>query len=299
MYQIVFPEELRADKEGFEFIASLIYKKGLDVETEVCMNFSMLHDIDANLSAALGAIFDLLINKKNKKVYFAAPKVEKVRTILSRNHFLQAFITITKIENRGNFIEFMRFKPDETDKFKQYIDDELIHKELFPTHTKLVGEKIMESIFEIYANATMHGESNMICSCGEYNENNSLHTLDMTIVDCGKTIPDNVNQYLRNKSESEKNHCECLDWAFIEGHTTKSCSGGLGLFILKDFIQQNEGKIQVVSGKGVLEFSKGETKTYELYHNFPGTIVNMKFNVDDEKVYYLKGESQENLKDLL
>ena len=68
-----------------------------------------------------------------------------------------------------------------------------MHKQRFPSHSELAGEKILESIYEIYANAVSHGETKYVYSCGEYKEMTCV--LDMTIVDCGVTIPMKVNDF--------------------------------------------------------------------------------------------------------
>ncbi len=299
MCKITFPDKLMADKAGFDFIASLFHNETCELCEEIYMDLSSISYIDANLSAAIGAIFDSLKDDRKKKVLYFSPKSKGVRKILSRNHFLQSYDIKTTIDDSEKFIIFKRFNANEIDAFKQYVDDGLIHKKKFPTHTAIVAEKILESIFEIYVNAMTHGDSKVIYCCGEYNEKNSQHTLDMTIVDLGKTIPYNVNEYHRQKKLEQMSHCECLEWAFEKGNTTKSDTGGLGLSLLKEFIQLNAGTIQMVSGKGVLEISGKDPTHYELQYEFPGTIVNVKFNFDDTNIYYMKGESQENLKDLL
>ncbi len=299
MCKITFPGKLMADKAGFDFIASLFYNEAYESYEEIHMDLSPIVYIDANLSAAIGAIFDSLKYYKKKQVFYISPKLKGVRKILSRNHFLQSYDIVTTIDDSEKFIAFKRFNANEIDVFKRYVDDGLIHKKKFPAHTRSVAEKILESIFEIYVNAMTHGDSKVIYCCGEYNEKNSQHTLDMTIVDLGITIPYNVNEYLQRKKLDQMSHCDCLEWAFEKGNTTKSDTGGLGLSLLKEFIQLNKGTIQMVSGKGVLEISDKDPIRYELNYEFPGTIVNVKFNFDDTNAYYMKGESQENLKDLL
>lgn len=134
----------------------------------------------------------------------------------------------------------------------------------------------------------MHGETEYVYACGEYNT--KIHTLDMTIVDCGLTIPHNVNTHLSKNGLVTLNPCEAMVWAFEDGNTTKSNTGGLGLAILKQFIGMNKGCLQMVSGNAFLEFDENGTKSQLLSIQFPGTIVNVKFNFDDRNRYLMEGE---------
>jgi hypothetical protein len=83
-----------------------------------------------------------------------------------------------------------------------------------------------------------------------------------------------------------------------KGHTTKDQPGGLGLAILKEFITLNNGALQIVSANGMLDYRNGTTSTSVLQSDFPGTIVNMEFNFDDDTFYSLNDE-EIDLNDLL
>ena len=182
-------------------------------------------------------------------------------------------------------------------KFKKYIDSELIHKQKFPAHTDLVGDKMVESICEIYANAIMHGKSDYVYACGEYQEDDKI--LNMTIVDCGETVAKNVNSFFEGKGKPQVSSAEAIEWAFVSGNTTKTDTGGLGLAILKEFIDQNQGSLQMISDTGMLELNNGMVKQESLNNSFPGTIVNMKFNFADSKKYFMAYEKNTDFNDLL
>lgn len=221
-----------------------------------------------------------------------------MRKALSRIHFLKAWNVPTKTEERDNFVEYRRFGSEDVASFMKYIDVGVIKNHRFPRHTDLAGSKILESILEIYVNACTHGKTDFVYSCGEYKEDS--HWLEMTIVDCGRTIPTNVNEFLANRHIPLLGHCDAISWAFIEGHTTKNEPGGLGLAILKDFIRMNDGELQVVSGYGMVEYNGLKSEQSLLKTQFPGTIVNMKFNFDDQKNYYMASEAKDiNVNDLL
>ena len=251
------------------------------------MDFAGCIHFDANLSAALGAI----LNKLEEEGYRVGIKNIKggVRRTLSRNCFLKVFSNEATSLEKEDFIEYKKFCCNESTSFKQYIKTGLIEKQNFPKHTERAGDKVLESIYEIYANATNHGDCSHVFCCGElHGDINPV--LDVTIVDCGNTIMHNVNKYTKKKGLITMNACEAIEWSMKSGNTTKDVPGGLGLAILQDFIMLNKGALQIVSANGMLEYRNDNTTTSFLTDSFPGTIVNMEFNCKDENIYKLPNE---------
>ena len=292
-HTIYVPDTLQSDVEGYTFLASIlpIVNQNLSKEDDLIVDFSRCSTLNGNLSAALGALLDKSLPLV-KNVFITRPMNKTVNRTLARNHFFRAWQVETQIEEKENYVEYGKFRSDiSAFQFKRYIQEGLINKQKFPQHTNLAGERIVESIFEIYVNAATHGDTDFVYSCGEYISDK--HILEMTIVDCGRTIPGNVNDYLARKKLNGIGDCEAIEWAFISGNTTKSQTGGLGLAIIKEFIELNQGSIQVVSGFGFIEYREGSVERASLQIPFPGTIVNMKFNFDDNKKYYMKSEIQQ------
>ena len=287
------PILLQTNQEGYNFISELYHTMSEQDDKNLLIDFSKCKFADGNLASALGAILDKLL-AKGFTIKLLTPPVKQVRKVFSRNHFFRAWEVKTLTEERENYIDYRKFPSNDSASFKVYIDEGLIHKQKFPKHTELAAQHIIESIYEIYANAAMHGQTSHVYSCGEYKEDS--HTLEMTIVDCGITIPINVSNFLQDSISD----CDAIKWAFKEGNTTKNNTGGLGLAILKDFIKMNKGAIQVVSGRGMIEIQGDNVEQFLLNKGFPGTIVNMKFNFDDNKNYFMKSERKEyNANDLL
>lgn len=296
MYICKIPKEVKTNKEGYKAIASIYHAIMNQHDNFIQIDFSDCIRFDANLSAAFGAVLDKTIHAKGCAVWFSRAN-KAVRRKLGRNNFLRAWNADINTEDREHYITYQKFPREKHIEFKQYIEDELLKKQKFPRHTKLVGQNIQISIFEIYANAIMHGKTEYVHSCGEYN--NNLHTLDMTIVDCGLTIPHNVNTYLLRKGKPTLGSCDAIKWAFVNGNTTKDTPGGLGLAILKQFIELNNGCLQVISGDAFLEFNANGVESQLLNAHFPGTIVNMKFNFDDDKKYLMAEERNIDKNNLL
>lgn len=278
-----------ANKAGYEFLCEIYDDMHSVNNTAIYVDFKRCRSFDANLSAILGAIFDKRQNE-GCDVYLRPPQFAGVRRALSRNKFFRAFDLDTANEDRENYIEYRRFDVSDTQLFKEYVDVELIQKERFPDCTEKAKIKIIESIYEIFANAVSHGGSDYVYCCGEVHSRKSKNMLDLTFVNLGFSVVDNVNNYMNGKGLPSLDPCRALDWAFVEGNTTKQTTGGLGLSILKQFVEMNEGTIQMISGNAMLEIEAGNHVETLLDRSFPGTIVTVEFNCDDNKTYLTTDE---------
>lgn len=289
--RLEFPisQRISADKEGYDFLSALFDNMSKAKCDELLVDFKLCKGFDANLSAVLGAIFNR--QKDNgKAVFLRKPDFPGVRRALSRNKFFKAFDLDTNNEDRENYIEYRRFSVEDTQSFKEYIDTELVQKKRFPNCTERAKEKIKESICEIFANAADHSGCLDFYCCGEVHARGGRNMLDMTFVNLGTSIVENVNNYLKSRQVLPMTSCETLEWAFVEGNTTKQIPGGLGLAILRQFIKMNEGTIQMISGDAMLEINGDTATDTKLNLWFPGTIVTVEFNGDDQKTYLMTDE---------
>lgn len=60
--------------------------------------------------------------------------------------------------------------------------------------------------------------------------------------------------------------------------------------MLKDFIQMNEGKLQIVSRFGYYEFSSRGSSIKKMDYDLLGTCVNIEINTEDTSSYCLSSE---------
>ena len=287
--EVFISQYVTANKTGYEFLSEF-YESTMQTDSEkIYVDFTWCKEFDANLSAVMGAFLDKL-TYDGHNIFLRSPKSPGVRRALSRNKFFKAFDLETKYEDRENYIEYRRFGVSDTSAFKEYIGTELIQKKRFPKCSEKAKSKIIESIYEIFANAVSHGGCNNVYCCGEVHTRDGRTMLDLTFVNLGRSVVENVNKFLMGKGAAPMSSCKTLEWAFVEGNTTKSIPGGLGLAILKEFVEMNDGTIQMISGDAMLEI-KGKIPTDTVLSKwFPGTIVTVEFNCDDEKEYMLTDE---------
>ncbi|KAA6352632.1 hypothetical protein EZS27_000084 [termite gut metagenome] len=287
MYIKVKPH-VKNDLQGYTDLISLYHQVTKSNESDIVFDFKNTSWFEANLVAVLGAI-ECLAKAKEYKIQRANIS-DKVNDIFKRNGFLEP-LPFAHIGNAGTIISFQQFTPEQAGTFNEYISRELLSKPDFPNHSPLLGKRIGESIFEIFENARTHGKCEYIHTCGQYFPNTSSARLDMTIVDMGNTIVNNVNSFLTHSNKNALLAHDAIEWAIQTGNTTKTDrSGGLGLGLLMDFIRLNKGGVQFVSGEGYLEFRKGRIRKEIISEGFPGTIVNMEFNFNDDAFYHLQGE---------
>ena len=140
-------------------------------------------------------------------------------------------------------------------------------------------------IYEIFVNAQIHSASPFIYTCGQFFPNKNK--IEFTIVDTGIGFKEKINQ----RFNSNLSAIQAIKWAVQDKMTTKiGVSGGIGLAVLKEFIELNKGKMQIVSSDGFYQFdSEGELDN-QFSGQFPGTIVNLQFKTDDKHNYSLKNE---------
>lgn len=294
---IEIPNNIRSDFNGFDWFVNTYHGiKDINFET-ITFDFQYCRWFEANLCAVLGAICHKATQNLNDIEFINI--ASSVELVFSKNEFLKhfggkwVFIDLNKTT-----IKYRRYQSTEQGLFKKYLDDELLSKEDMPNMTDLLKKKINESIFEIFENAVTHGASEYVFSCGQYYPQKSPPRIDFTIVDLGKGIKSNVNQFL-SKSLSG---AEAINWAVEKNNTTKrgNTPGGLGLKLIRDFLRVNKGEIQIVSADGFWQQDKkNNIFASDLKRNFSGTIVNLEFNIDKESIYYLTKEANElNEKDI-
>lgn len=284
---IVLENNICTDFEGYKQLI-LLYDKIKNLQdVNIVLDFSIISWFEANLCAVLGAIM-FLMEKRGVTFSFKGMS-KKLQDILERNCFLKGY----HYENRqkDTVVGFQKFRPEQDNEFNEYIIFELLSKPDFPKHSKLLGKKITESIFEIFENARTHGKCEYIHTCGQYYPRKSPARLDMTIVDIGHTFYKTVNDYFKDekiKFKAEK----AIEWALEYGNTTKTnITGGLGLALIIEFLKLNKGCMQIVSADGYCEIKGGNIRTRHFQSLFPGTIVNIEFNFDDSCFYKLKSEA--------
>lgn len=237
----------------------------------------------ANISAALGALLDQL--KIANTQCFLGDIDYRVSQILAKNGFLSSHFGYQKVEDTHNTtIPYFKLASQDGKAFNEYISYYLLERDEMPKMSQGVIDKMMELIHELFANAQMHSATQHVYTCGQFFP--QKNKIEFTIVDTGIGFKENINRkFKRNLSARQ-----AITWAIQDKNTTKENTGGLGLTMLKEFTDSNNGKIQIVSNDGYYQFENGYESTSSLRNEFPGTIINIQFNTNDNNSYILKQE---------
>lgn len=287
MHISVAEGSLNSDYSGFERIINLHDQiKTINSEDELIVD--MPHWFDANMCAPFGAILSI---PNNKNVGITLNCNDQVMEILQKNQFLPnfGFNKPSKPDYYGSTIEYVQFDVNDDNKFKNYVETHFgndMHR--IPKMSQELLRKFRGSLYEILGNSVIHSETNHIFACGQYFH--LQNRLDFSIVDLGIGFHGNINEKM-NLHLSPK---DAIVWAMKENQTTKkggTVPGGLGLKLIKDFIEKNNGKMQIVTYNGYWEFSKKRTTLNTFSSNFPGTVVNIEINTADSSYYCLGSET--------
>lgn len=232
---------------------------------------------DANLCTVLGSILDRISQDGFNTISFSFIQND-IQKILQKNNFLSFYGFYNRLEDKHHTtIEYKKLKPTEARKFNIYLEEELLSRKELQKMTEYIHEKISESIQEMFINAIYHSRTEYIYTCGQFHP--FRKELDFTIVDTGIGFARRIEENLDIPNISSK---DAIKWAMTDGNTTKKdVSGGLGLAILKEFITQNKGKIQIISGNAFYELSNNVETISILDYFFDGSVISMNFNTND------------------
>ncbi len=251
------------------------------------INLTIAKFFAANMSAILGALLDKLQENLNLIKFVEINK--SVERILQKNTFLTYFNFSTAIDNYQTAIPYFKLKPTDSKFFNNYIFKELLNSQKFSEMSRKLRNRVAEAIYEIFVNAQIHSESEYIYTCGQFYPNKEQ--IEFTIVDLGIGFKNKINE----RFKSNLTAVQAIKWAVKDRSTTKiGISGGIGLALLREFVDLNGGKIQIISNNGFYQYSKQGEETNFFDSDFPGTVVNLQFRMDDDNYYLLETEIDTN-----
>ena len=300
---------IKVEKINTLFDAISIYDDiSTAIEHECILDFSDAEFIRNNYLSIIG----LAITKRkeyNKKISILAPdfhKNRKVYNAMSNIGFLGEFISErNNVDFHGTMIKYTHIPLNEQEKISEFYKHfmERLQCHIGNLSPQLLN-KIIQKIYELFSNVFRHSEDELGLFCsGQFYPSNKR--FNFTIVDGGITIPTNVNRFLLKRFKEKSKiidkiqgkefnklcNVDAIKWAMKENNST-SDEGGLGLSLLEQLIIKSGGKLEILSKKGYYAISNGKTISRELEESFPGTIISIELTTNEDKYYYLKGESE-------
>jgi hypothetical protein len=214
-------------------------------------------------------------------------KLSSLETAVRNNLRKNGFLRDLGFDHRAGGNNTIPFRADPTQNeraFLAYLSDDWLGRGWVDVSDAL-KDAICCAVLEIYANAFEHGHSTVgVFSCGQFYP--IKQEIALAFVDFGIGIPQSVSVVPEAAALSDSLR---IAWALERGNTSKKGNRGVGLDILRSFVQVNNGKMDIVSHSGFVRLSRSGSYSPPRNHRFPGTIFNITLKVD-EKRYAFKSE---------
>jgi hypothetical protein len=281
-------KNIKSNYTGYMNLLNYYSKFNNSTDHDIRLDFSDVKQFDLNLFAVLSAICTTFSEKDYKITLFKLS--EGLRRKLQEHKFPDVQLSETYDDKN---IGYKKFESTQLLEFSNYIDLQVLSYPEFPSMSKQLKQKMNDSLGEVFGNVNMHTEAKEVFCCGQIFP--STHRLDFTIVNLGKTIKQNVNEFFNLTNSVYTGNT--IAWAVENEHSTKlDKTGGFGLAILSDFVKINNGKLQIISDNEFWELGRNNEETKSNFFNnaFNGTIVNIEFNTNDNASYVLNSEINEN-----
>lgn len=261
--------------------------------TGLYFNFSDCRFLRPNGVAYLGAISTYLKEVMGYKVFYKIKTMDKrILKMLIDDGFIQKNFTSHRDSKKpisADFIKFDHFKGNLNEdlslsqKIRNYINDDWLKNDWIHLEDNLKRD-ISAKMYEIFANALEHSKSNIGCfACGQKYEQTSEFVL--SVVDLGLGIPGSVRKFIGTDISDQ----EAIMWAFKNNNTTRPNGvGGLGLDLISDFLNLNDGELSVYSNSVSYKIKNKDIKVISLDSLFSGTIVNIRIRIDEKNLYLYK-----------
>jgi hypothetical protein len=206
-----------------------------------------------------------------------------VRSNLRKNGFLKA-LGFEQRTGGNNAIPYREDFQRADGAFLGYLREEWLGRGWVAVSDR-VADAISTAVWEIYTNAFEHGHSPAgVFSCGQFYPRKE--EIALAFVDFGVGIPGSVRTV---PQAAELDDRGAIAWALARGNTSKPGNRGVGLDILRAFVELNKGRMDVVSHRGHVRISTGGQARLTRNLGFPGTVFNITLKAN-EKRYFFQSE---------
>jgi signal transduction histidine kinase len=280
-----FIPRINDDPDDFNILFNIWNKYQNSRQLE--LDFSTCDFLRQNAVAFLGGMISYIKSNGGLVTIKTDTLIPALQANLEQNGFL--FAMGEDVDSwDGNSIPYREDRKPDYQKISRYLQEKWIGKGWLNIQPELAHE-IVSNVLEIYFNAFTHGYSpNGVYSCGQNFP--YLEKLKISAVDFGIGIPQSVRDFLYSTGKPNTiSDDAALQLAFKKGFSTRPDLGGMGLKLLKEFIQVNQGQLDIYSHSGHAIIDAHGERYERIDSFFKGTIVNISIN-RDQKFYYLTTE---------
>lgn len=269
--------EVHADFLGFRALAKLNAELELHANERVHVDCKDLRWFDAQLGAVLHTVVSHAQQRGSEILLKNLPK--SIRAILRKNGTLKEKMQDTY----RTTIKVTKFKLDEEVRFASFVKDSFTRKNV-PEMGESLARKFFEGLDELFANCSLHSKSLVpVFAGGQFFPTASK--LCFTLSDGGRGIHGSLKAAGKHFDEDK----DAVAWAMEKTHSARAgdIPGGLGLWILQEFVAMNGGRLVICSHEGYWEKKGNEFTVRRLGARFPGTVASLEINTADRHKYEL------------
>jgi signal transduction histidine kinase len=279
---VIVPLEARELRTGYLAFRALseLYHSIKQVRDEAIeIDCQQLSWIDAHLAAPLMTIVHQSATRGNS--HSLRNLKDNIKLILSKN---RTFANRQAVDTNHTTMPVTHFDLHEEVAFANYTRTHVARKEM-PKMSSALQAKFFEGIDELFANSSLHSKAAVKVSVsGQFFPR--TNRLSFVISDGGIGIDGS----LRNAGITSDSAVKAIDWAMQSNNTSRQgdIPGGLGLRLIRDFVEANNGTLTVASSEGVWSQVGRDVSMKTMRRPFPGTAVVLEINTSDQKRYDLK-----------
>lgn len=271
--------ELRTGHSAFRALGELYHAIAQVRNEAIEIDCRQLSWIDAHLAAPLMTIVHQSSIRGNR--HSLRNLKDDIKLILSKNG---TFANQRAVDTNHTTMPVTHFDLHEEVAFANYTRTHVARKEM-PKMSRALQGKFFEGIDELFANSSLHSKAEVkVSASGQFFPR--TNRLSFVISDGGIGIDGS----LRNAGITFDNAVKAIDWAMQPNNTSRQgdIPGGLGLRLIRDFVEANNGSLTVASSGGVWSQVGRDVSMKTIRRPFPGTAVVLEINTSDQKQYDLK-----------
>ncbi len=274
----------------YDYLFDLCRQLRENKNTDIVFDFTGCGFLRQNAVVVLGALIRVLQQNGNTVAFRLGSIAERVRVNLEQNGFLHR-LGLGGSPWNGNSIPFREDRVMVEDDYADFLSEKWLGRGWINVSANL-RDHIVSRVIEAYINVFDHAASPIgVITCGQHYPR--MEELRITMVDMGVGIPHTVRAYLKQPQMSA---AEALKWAFEPMKTTKdqdNFARGNGLKLLKSFMEENHGKLEIYSERGYVCIDDKGNRFENRQRSFQGTIVQITLICDAAR-YTMAEEDDQN-----
>jgi anti-sigma regulatory factor (Ser/Thr protein kinase) len=262
--EIVIPQKISNNFQGVIFFTEMYQNTKNCYGEEIILNFEETKVFESNLFSALGCIIATLEKKKNKLRLVGIQ--ESISNLFKSKNLVNG---AARKDLWKHLVKCHIFTNSNEEALSEYLETKVFPERADVKLNQHLKMAIQLCVAELFRNAFAHSGCKEVFISHYFSVYNKK--LFITIVNKGKSIPDLF---------SDKSGLKSMEWVVQNGTTTAGTKHkGIGLYTIRQFVKQNQGKIQIMSGKSVWKQVKHRTFSKEYIKAFPGSLITLEFNI--------------------